>query len=198
MGKAIPRSHALKGAPQSLHGDTNILLLCLESPRANDGSDLPRKLLDLLHVGSTSEVGGYNTNTIILIHIPAGGGKTVAILIPRDDYFDVPGLGMKKIKQAYGLVKYTNETQLVKQGVPNSQREFLSRETGRAATIATIHNLLGVPIDHFAEVNLVGFYDLATALGGVQVCLKDAINDSQLLLVSSPSSGVMGCIGISP
>jgi LCP family protein required for cell wall assembly len=178
-GRAIPRSHALKGAPASLHGDTNILLLGLDSRRANDGSDLPRKLLDLMHVGSTSEVGGYNTNTMILIHIPAGGGKAVAISIPRDDYVDVPGLGMKKIKEAYGLVKYTNETLLVKRGIPNPQREFLSREAGRAATIATIHNLLKVPIDHFAEVNLVGFYDLATALGGVQVCLKNAVNDSQ-------------------
>lgn len=177
--KSVPRSQALKGAPQSLHGDTNILLLGLDSRRANDGSDLPRQLLDLLHVGSSSEVGGYNTNTMILIHIPAGGGRAVAISIPRDDYVEVPGLGMKKIKEAYGLVKYTSETQLVKQGVPNPQREFLSREAGRTATIATIHNLLGVPIDHFAEVNLVGFYDLATALGGVQVCLKHAVNDSQ-------------------
>lgn len=179
VGKAVPRSQVLKGAPQSAHGDTNILLLGLDSRRANDGSDLPRKLLDLLHVGSTSSVGGYNTNTMILVHIPAGGGKAVAISIPRDDYVDVPGLGMKKIKEAYGLVKYTSETQLVKQGIPNPQREFLSREAGRAATIATIHNLLGVPIDHFAEVNLVGFYDLATALGGVQVCLKHAVDDSQ-------------------
>jgi LCP family protein required for cell wall assembly len=177
--KAVPRSQALKGAPQSLHGDTNILLLGLDSRRANDGSDLPRQLLDLLHVGSTSQVGGYNTNTMILIHIPAGGGRAVAISIPRDDYVEVPGLGMKKIKEAYGLVKYTNETQLVKQGIPNPQREFLSREAGREATIATIHNFLGVPIDHFAEVNLVGFYDLASALGGVQVCLKNAVNDSQ-------------------
>ena len=177
--KSVPRSQALKGAPHSLYGDTNILLLGLDSRRANDGSDLPRQLLDLLHVGSTSQVGGYNTNTMILIHIPAGAGRAVAISIPRDDYVQVPGLGMKKIKEAYGLVKYTNETQLVKQGIPNPQREFLSREAGRTATIATIHNLLGVPIDHFAEVNLVGFYDLATALGGVQVCLKNAVNDSQ-------------------
>ena len=178
-GRAVPRSQALKGSPQSLNGDTNILLLGLDSRRANDGTDLPRKLLDLLHVGSTSEVGGYNTNTMILIHLPANGGKAVAISIPRDDYVDVPGQGMKKIKEAYGYAKYYAETALVKQGIPNPQREFQSREVGREATIQTIHNLLGVPIDHFAEVNLVGFYDLATALGGVQVCLKNAVNDSQ-------------------
>ena len=177
--KAVPRSQALKGSPQSLNGDTNILLLGLDSRRANDGTDLPRKLLDLLHVGSTSEVGGYNTNTMILIHIPANGGKAVAISIPRDDYVDVPGQGMKKIKEAYGYAKYYAETALVKQGIPNPQREFQSREVGREATIQTIHNLLGVAIDHFAEVNLVGFYDLATALGGVQVCLKNAVNDSK-------------------
>jgi len=35
-----------------------------------------------------------------------------------------------------------------------------------------------VPIDHFAEVTLAGFYDLASALGGVQVCLNHPVNDS--------------------
>ncbi len=178
-GSAIPRSHALNGAPQSGGGDTNILLLGLDSRRANDGSDLPRKLLDLLHVGSTSQVGGYNTNTMILIHIPADGKKAVAISIPRDDYVEVPGQSPKKIKEAYGYAKYQSESALYKQGVKNPQLEALSREAGRTATIKTISNLLQVPIDHFAEVNLVGFYDLANAVGGIQVCLNHAVNDMQ-------------------
>ena len=177
--RAVPRSGALKGSPQSTHGDTNILLLGLDSRRANDGSDLPRKLLDLLHVGSSSLIGGYNTNTMILIHIPADGGKAVAISIPRDDYVEVAGMGMKKIKEAYGLAKDASESVLIKEKIANPKREFLSRETGRSATINSIHNFLGVPIDHFAEVNLVGFYDLATALGGIQVCLKAPVNDSK-------------------
>ena len=178
-GSAIPRSHALKGAAQSGGGDTNILLLGLDSRRANDGSNLPRKLLDLLHVGSSSSVGGYNTNTMILIHIPADGKKAIAISIPRDDYVDVPGQSSKKIKEAYGYAKYQSESALYKQGVKNPELEALSREAGRTATIKTISALLQVPIDHFAEVNLVGFYDLANAVGGVQVCLNHAVNDSQ-------------------
>jgi len=178
-GSAIPRSHALNGAPQSSGGDTNILLLGLDSRRANDGSNLPRKLLNLMHVGSTSSVGGYNTNTMILIHIPAGGKKAVAVSIPRDDYVDVPGQRPKKIKEAYGYAKYFSESALYKQGVKNPELESLSREAGRTATIKTISQFLQVPIDHFAEVNLVGFYDLANAVGGIQVCLNNAVNDSQ-------------------
>jgi LCP family protein required for cell wall assembly len=178
-GGAIPRSNVLNGSKQSTGGDTNILLLGLDSRRDANGNDLPRKLLDLMHVGSSSSVGGYNTNTMILIHIPAGGKSAVAISIPRDDYVAVAGWGMQKIKEAYGLAKYTSENALIKQGVQNPLREKQSRDAGRTATISTITNLLGVPIDHFAEVNLVGFYDLATALGGIQVCLNRAVNDAQ-------------------
>jgi len=176
---AIPRSKVLQGAKQSQNGDTNILLLGLDSRRDANGNDLPRKLLDLMHVGSSSSIGGYNTNTMILIHIPAGGKNAVAVSIPRDDYVAVPGQGMQKIKEAYGLAKYYNELTLIKQGIKNPLREQMSRDVGRTATIQTITNLLGVPIDHFAEVNLVGFYDLANAIGGVQVCLNKAVNDSQ-------------------
>ena len=176
---AIPRSHVLNGAKQSKNGDTNILLLGLDSRKDNNGADLPRALLDLMHVGSSSSIGGYNTNTMILIHIPSGGKKAVAISIPRDDYVNVPGLGMKKIKEAYGYAKYAEDSKLYTAGVKNPQREHLAREAGRTATVATITSMLDVPIDHFAEVNLVGFYDLATALGGVQVCLKNAVNDKK-------------------
>ena len=178
-GGAIPRSNVLKGDKTSSGGDVNILLLGLDSRRDNNGNNLPRKLLDLMHVGSSSAVGGYNTNTMILIHIPADGSHAVAISIPRDDYVNVAGWGMQKIKEAYGLAKYNSENSLIKKGVQNPLREKESRDAGRAATISTITTLLGVPIDHFAEVNLVGFYDLATALGGIQVCLNRAVNDSQ-------------------
>ena len=177
--KAIPRSKALNGAKQSSDGGTNILLLGLDSRKDNNGADLPRKLLDYMHVGSSSSIGGYNTNTMILIHIPANGKKAVAVSIPRDDYVNVPDLGMKKIKEAYGYAKYAEDSRLYKLGVKEPERERQAREAGRTATIKTITALLDVPIDHFAEVNLVGFYDLANALGGIQVCLKHAVDDSQ-------------------
>jgi len=175
---AIPRSKVLQGAAQSKNGDTNILLIGLDSRRDNGGNPISPELTKLLHVGPSS-IGGYNTNTLILIHIPAGGKKAVAISIPRDDYVNVPGYGMKKIKEAYGYAKYAEDSRLYKEGIKQPAREHLARDAGRASTIATVSQFLDVPIDHFAEVNLLGFYDLANALGGVQVCLNKAVNDSQ-------------------
>jgi LCP family protein required for cell wall assembly len=175
---AIPRSKVLQGAKQSKNGDTNILLLGLDSRRDNDGNPLPLKLTKLLHVGPAS-IGGYNTNTMILIHLPANGKKAVAISIPRDDYVNVPGYGMKKIKEAYSYAKYVEDSRLYKEGIKQPAREHIARDAGRAAAIATVSQFLDVPIDHFAEVNLLGFYDLANALGGIQVCLNKAVNDSK-------------------
>ena len=175
---AIPRSKVLQGAAQSQNGDTNILLIGLDSRRDNDGNPIPREISKLLHVGPAS-VGGYNTNTLILIHLPAGGKKAVAISIPRDDYVNVPGYGMKKIKEAYGYAKYAEDSKLYKEGIQQPLRERLSRDAGRIATIATVSQFLDVPIDHFAEVNMIGFYDLAIALGGIQVCLNKAVSDTK-------------------
>jgi len=175
---AIPRSKALQGAPQSKNGDTNILLIGLDSRRDNEGNPITPELTKLLHVGPAS-IGGYNTNTLILIHIPANGKKAVAVSIPRDNYVDVPGYGMKKIKEAYSYAKYAEDSKLYKEGVEQPTRERLSRDAGRVATIATVSKFLDVPIDHFAEVNMIGFYDLANALGGIQVCLNKAVNDTR-------------------
>jgi LCP family protein required for cell wall assembly len=175
---AIPRSKVLQGAKQSLNGDTNILLLGLDSRRDNDGNPIPKEISKLLHVGPAS-IGGYNTNTMILIHLPAGGKSAVAISIPRDDYVSVPGYGMKKIKEAYGYAKYAEDSRLYKEGIQQPAREHLARDAGRAVAIATVSQFLGVPIDHFAEINMIGFYDLANALGGIQVCLNKAVNDNK-------------------
>jgi anionic cell wall polymer biosynthesis LytR-Cps2A-Psr (LCP) family protein len=132
---AIPRSKALQGAPQSKNGDTNILLIGLDSRRDNEGNPIPREIAKLLRTGPAT-VGGYNTNTLMLIHIPANGKKAVAVSIPRDNYVNVPGHGMKKIKEAYSYAKYAEDSKLYKEGVKQPLRERLSRDAGRVATIA--------------------------------------------------------------
>ncbi|MCL2534794.1 MAG: LCP family protein, partial [Nocardiaceae bacterium] len=98
--------------------------------------------------------------------------------IPRDDYVDVPGYGKLKIKEAYGSAKADADAELEAQGVTDpTEREQRARDAGRRSTLKTVQNLLHVPIDHFAEVNLVGFYDIAQALGPLEVCLNSPVDD---------------------
>ena len=166
--------------PRSSGGAMNILLIGLDSRKDQDGNDLPWAILKHLHAGD-SDAGGYNTNTLILVHVGADD-RVVAFSIPRDDWVPfsgVPGYNHIKIKEAYGLTKQYVEQKLVDKGVGDQKElETKGREAGRAATLRAVRNLTGVPIDYFAEVNLAGFYDLTQSLGGVQVCLKHAVYDS--------------------
>ncbi|MGW2276284.1 LCP family protein [Streptomyces yangpuensis] len=177
LAAGIGSSKVLEGAEKSASGDTNILLIGLDSRRDQNGEKLPQEVLDQLHAGS-SDIGGYNANTLILLHVPGDGGRATAFSVPRDDFVDIPGHGKDKIKKAYGLAKARKEGQLAAQGVKDSrQLEREGREAGRASQIATVRDFLGVPVDHFAELNLAGFHHLADALGGVPVCLNKAVKD---------------------
>ncbi|MFE2147205.1 LCP family protein [Streptomyces sp. NPDC059456] len=174
---SIGSSEALDGAQKSQHGDTNILLIGLDSRRDQNGEKLPDAVLDELHAGS-SDIGGYNANTLILLHVPGDGSRAKAFSVPRDDFVPVPGHGKDKIKKAYGLAKAAEEERLAARGVADGrERERAGREAGRKAQIETVRNFLGVPVDHFAELNLAGFHHLADALGGVPVCLKKPVRD---------------------
>ncbi|MEU8776776.1 LCP family protein [Streptomyces sp. NPDC048606] len=177
LASSIGSSKALEGAEKSAHGDTNILLIGLDSRRDQNGDPLPAEVLDELHAGS-SDIGGYNANTMILLHVPGDGGQAQAFSIPRDDFVDIPGHGKDKIKKAYGLAKAATERSLSARGVTDRrQLEREGREAGRRAQIETVRAFLGVPVDHFAELNLAGFYHLAGALDGVPVCLNKAVKD---------------------
>ncbi|MFC1405648.1 MULTISPECIES: LCP family protein [Streptacidiphilus] len=169
--------------PKALDNSVNLLLIGLDSRKDMNGNNLPDWIVqDELHAGGSSDVGGYNTNSLILLHIPAGGGKVQAFSIPRDDYVqtlngDGSSQGMHKIKEAYGLAKSAAETRLQAQGVTGAALEQQSREAGREATLTTLQAFLGVRIDHFAEVNLMGFYDIAQAVQPITVCLNEDTSD---------------------
>ncbi|MCP2175536.1 transcriptional attenuator, LytR family, partial [Williamsia maris] len=85
---AFHTSDALDGAPRSTGAAENILLIGLDSRKDRNGNDLPPDVLAQLHAGDGQE-GGYNTNTLILVHVPADGKNITAFSIPRDDYVPV-------------------------------------------------------------------------------------------------------------
>jgi len=180
---SIGGSHAIVSGPSI--GAQNILLMGLESRTDWQGNILPDDVLKALHACNRQEIeagcGGNDTNTLILIHIPAGGKKAVGFSIPRDDWVTFANtLGNQqvgKIDQAYGVSMAAEENTLAGQqpGISQQQLAFKGNEAGRAAAVATVEQLTGVHIDHFAEINLDGFYELAKVLGGVEVCLNHPV-----------------------
>ena len=89
-------------------------------------------------------VSGSRADTIMLMHIPADGKGVYIISIMRDTWVNIPGYGPAKINAAlnYG---------------------------GISLQVATVENLVGVKIDHVAEIEFEGFKSLVNAVGGVDV-----------------------------
>ena len=180
---AIGGSHAITSGPSI--GAQNILLMGLESRTDWNGNILPNDVLKALHACNAAEIaagcGGNATNTLILIHIFANGGKAVGFSIPRDDWVTFPttydGQSQGKVDQAYGFALAAAENQAKAQdpGISQDQLAYEGNEAGRAAEVASVEALTGVHIDHFAELNLDGFYELAKVVGGVEVCLTHAV-----------------------
>jgi len=186
LGKIII-SHVLPNIPTPPGADQNILLMGLDSRLDQNGRPLPQEMYEALHAGDETS-GGYNANVLIVVHISGGDGPVTAVSIPRDDYVGLsgcPGSVCKgKIKQAYGLAY---QQSLDSQAAGRSggagatdlaAREQAAREAGRKAEIGTVNDLLGISIDHFVEVTLGAFFQIAKVVEPITVCLNADTVDS--------------------
>ncbi len=182
LSMGIKRSDVLEGIQRpkvsgAKVGDQNILIMGLDSRLDENGDPLPKQIYDALHAGDQSN-GGLNANVLMLLHVPGDGSKASEISIPRDDYVHLAGCPdgecMGKIKQAYGLAFDQESRRLVSQpGLDRAQRQQKERDAGRKAEVTTVSQFLGaVPIDHFVEVTLVSFYQIAQVVQPITVCVN--------------------------
>lgn len=111
--------------------------------------DLSRRQQNQLHLGR--EVG-QRSDTMMVIHLSEDHSKITVVSLPRDSWVDVPGKGTHKINSAYSL-------------------------GGAPLAVRTVRNATGLTIDHYIEVNVLGFINVVDALGGVSVCTPVAIDD---------------------
>ena len=154
-------------------GAIDILMVGMDSRTDAHGNPLSESELATLRAGDDDAT---NTDTIILVRIPNNGKSATAISIPRDSYVEAPGVGKMKINGVYGSVHLEKLKELVEQdGMEQAQAEPEAAEAGREALIKTVANLTGVTVDHYAEIGLLGFALITDALGGVDVCLKEAV-----------------------
>ncbi|SHN85109.1 transcriptional attenuator, LytR family [Geodermatophilus obscurus] len=145
-------------APEAMN-----LLLVGNDSRAN----LTEDQLASLNAGSDS---GINTDTMILVHVPADGSRASFVSFPRDSYVQIPGYGKDKLNAAYAY-GYAE--------TPASASEEVRQAGGAQLLVQTISRLTGLQIDHYAEVDLLGFFNLSSVVGGVEVNLCEAVDDSE-------------------
>jgi LCP family protein required for cell wall assembly len=154
--------------------DQNLLVVGID-----DRSNMTNSEVKLLKVGRDG--GSLNTDTMMLVHIPADGSKATLISLPRDSYVHIPGYGWNRLNSAYA------DGYTAANGTTNQKRT-----AGADLLIKTVTNLTGLTIDHYVQVSFMGFYDLANAIGGITVNLCDSVDDT---VAYNRSQGVTGGSG---
>src|SRR3984957_17147322 len=160
-------------------GAMNILVMGLESRTNFQGQCLSSGLLTAMHAGNVAScedqtVGSQDTDTLILVHIFAGGQKAVGFSIPRDDLVTYPkayyeGITTGKIDQAYYFAYVTSLDSTYGSHLSSAERYLKANQAGQAAEIATVQSVTGVHIDNYVVMNLAGFFYLAQAFSGREV-----------------------------
>ncbi|MEV6479998.1 LCP family protein [Streptomyces sp. NPDC051576] len=141
----------------------------------NRPEKLPTSGQNLLVLGSDSRAGanaslgtgnvsGARSDTALVIHIPEGRAKAVAVSIPRDTLVTRPECTAKDGST-----------------LPSKKRVMFNSVyslAGPACVVKTVEEMSGVRMDHFVEVDFAGFKGLVDAIGGVTVTVDQDIHDT--------------------
>lgn len=145
------------------------------------GSDGRTSKTDCKLGGGCSRTGvqtGSNADVQMVVHISADRSNATVMSIPRDTMTQVPACKDKETGQStagyYGQI--------------NGALEY-----GPACQVQTVHQLTGIPIDHFVKLDFSGVVKMSDAVGGVSVCVnKDVYDTYSHLKLSSGSHTLKG------
>ena len=161
---------------QAADGATDILLVGSDSRTDAQGTPLSDEELERLNAGVDD--GELNTDTIMVIRVPNDGSSATAVSIPRDTYIHDDEFGNLKINGVFGMHKIAHEDKLMGSGETDERTiEQEAVDVGREALIDAVGDLTGIEVDHYAEVGLFGFVLLTDAVGGVEVCLNNPVDE---------------------
>ncbi|MFD6434456.1 LCP family protein [Streptomyces venezuelae] len=149
-----------KERPTPLVQDAQNILLLGSDTRAGQGN---RKY--------GRDPGTQRSDTTILLHLAADRQSATAVSIPRDLMVNIPGC-----RKPDGSRTQARFAQF------NWAYEF----GGTACTIRTVEKLTDIRVDHHMVVDFAGFKDMVDAVDGVQVCLKEPIDDSDAHVKLAP------------
>ncbi len=120
------------------------------------GTDARVSAADCKLGGDCSSSGDGNSDVMMVIHLSADRTNSTIMSIPRDTMTNIPDCGTNG--SYYGMI--------------NSSLAY-----GASCTVATVHQLTGLTIDHYMEVDFSGVVTMSDALGGVPVCVSNNMYD---------------------
>src|SRR3984885_13717717 len=111
------------------------------------------------------------SDTMMIIHIPADRKWAEVMSIPRDSWVSIPACEMGNGQLSAPTQYKVNESFAI--GNLDGNHTAL----GVACTVKTLEQDTGIYINHFIVVNFTGFENMVSALGGVYECNPTPIND---------------------
>ncbi len=146
-----------------------------EKERPTAGATAAR---NILLIGSDTRTGEGNrkygkdegtqrSDTTILLHLSAEKSSATAVSLPRDLMVTIPSC-----TKADGTRTREQFAQF------NWAFEF----GGTACTIRTVEKLTGIRVDNHMVIDFRGFKKMVDAVDGVEVCLKEPVNDTDAKL----------------
>ncbi|MDR2722236.1 MAG: LCP family protein, partial [Cellulomonadaceae bacterium] len=138
----------------------NIVLLGIDS---RDG--------DNINFASAENTAGARSDTTMVMHISADRDRVELISIPRDSTVSMPGCPLKddKMSSPMSSTKF-NSAFAVGYDYGGSVT------AGATCTLTTIESLTDVRMDGFITIDFAGFQRMVDALGGVDICIPEAID----------------------
>jgi LCP family protein required for cell wall assembly len=147
-------------------GDENFLLV---------GSDTRAGAKPEDNVGTQAKEGGARSDVIMLAHIPADRKRMVIVSLPRDVRVDRPACRSWNSDNG----QYGGPLAPAKEVMANS----VYAEGGPECVANLMTQLSGLKINHFVSIDFIGFREMSTAIGGVQICTSTKIDDEELGLI---------------
>ncbi len=163
---AIPKIDAFAGLDDRPKKESSAINYLIVGSDTREG--LTRAEIRKLKVGGPEVAAGKRSDTMLLVHVSKKRDKAAIISIPRDSYALIP-----EHKNSQGKV------------IPAAYSRINSAFNwgGAPLLIQTFEEMSGLRIDHYIEVNFVGFVRMVDALGGVEICTKRDIDDPKSHLV---------------
>jgi LCP family protein required for cell wall assembly len=137
--------------PPSAPGVQNILILGSQTRDGQGG-------------GFGFDPGTDLSDNLIVVHLDAAHTQATVVSIPRDTLVYEPAC---KSRTGGGTVP----------AIPQAIIDGAMNEGGPACAVATVEHLTGIRMDHFVRFDFNSFRTMVSVVGGVEVCLPQAVND---------------------